>query len=102
MSLSQAVGQSEAISTGFSSAIVKRFSFRDYNVVTGHLSAFYASPWYNLDLGVHVGRYLAKDRGFTFDPGGLSIMGFLLELSSQERTFQPEILVRVVLTKVCF
>lgn len=45
----------------------KRFSFRDYDVVTGHVSVFYASPWYNVDLGLHVGRFLAKDRGYTFE-----------------------------------
>ena len=45
----------------------KRFSFQDYDVVTGHVSAFYASPWYNVDLGLHVGQFLAKDQGYTFE-----------------------------------
>ena len=45
----------------------KRFSFQDYQVVTGHVSLFYASPWYDVDLGLHAGRFLAKDRGYTFE-----------------------------------
>ena len=60
----------------------KRFSFRDYRVVTGHASVFYASPWYNVDLGLHVGRYLAKDKGYTFEArrtfdNGFSIGAFV-------------------------
>jgi len=45
----------------------KRFSFQDYDVMTGHVSAFYASPWYNLDFGLHIGQFLAKDQGYTFE-----------------------------------
>ncbi|MFL2535639.1 MAG: YjbH domain-containing protein [Candidatus Azotimanducaceae bacterium] len=45
----------------------KNFSFLDYETVTGHVSAFYASPWYNLDFGIHVGRYLAGDKGVTYE-----------------------------------
>jgi hypothetical protein len=45
----------------------KDFSFQDYEIATGHLSAFYASPWYNFDFGVHAGRYLAGDRGVTYE-----------------------------------
>ena len=44
-----------------------RFDFQDYSTFTGHLSMFYASPWYDFDIGLHVGRYLAGDRGFTFE-----------------------------------
>ena len=39
----------------------------DWKVVTGHVSAYWASPFHNLDLGVHAGRYLAKDVGTTFE-----------------------------------
>jgi hypothetical protein len=35
--------------------------------VTGHVSLFYASPWYDVDLGLHAGRFLARDRGYTFE-----------------------------------
>lgn len=40
---------------------------QDYETVTGFLSLFWASPFYNVDLGFHYGRYLAKDKGFTFE-----------------------------------
>ena len=45
----------------------KNFSFLDYEGVTGHVSAFYASPWYNFDFGLHIGKYLAGDRGITYE-----------------------------------
>jgi hypothetical protein len=41
--------------------------FRDYETVTGHLSAYWASPLYNLDIAIHAGRYLARDWGATFE-----------------------------------
>ena len=60
----------------------KRFGFQDYKVTTGHASIFYALPWYNVDLGLHVGRYLAKDKGYTFEArrtfdNGFSIGAFV-------------------------
>ena len=60
----------------------KRFGFQDYKVTTGHASIFYASPWYNVDLGLHIGRYLAKDKGYTFEArrtfdNGFSIGAFV-------------------------
>jgi len=59
----------------------KRFSFRDYQAITGHTSVYYASPWFDLDFGLHVGQYLAKDLGYTFETrrtfdNGFSIGGF--------------------------
>ena len=39
----------------------------DYDVVTGHVSAYWASPFYNYDVAVHVGKYLAKDVGATLE-----------------------------------
>jgi hypothetical protein len=36
-------------------------------VVTGHVSAYWATPFYNYDVAVHAGRYLAKDLGATFE-----------------------------------
>ena len=44
-----------------------RFNFRDYDVVTGHLSAYYSTDIYDYDLAVHAGRYLAGDWGATFE-----------------------------------
>jgi len=40
--------------------------FRDYNVITGHLNAYYDSPWYDVSLSAHVGRFLAGDTGVSF------------------------------------
>ena len=39
----------------------------DYSVFTGHASVFWATPFYNYDAALHVGRYLAKDVGGTFE-----------------------------------
>ena len=39
----------------------------DYQVVTGHVSAYWATPFYNYDVAIHAGRYLAKDLGATFE-----------------------------------
>jgi hypothetical protein len=38
-----------------------------YNVLTGHVSLYYDSPWYGLNFAVHTGRYLAGDKGATFE-----------------------------------
>ena len=43
------------------------FELQKYNVVTGHVSAYYDMPWYDLRTAVHVGQYLAGDRGATFE-----------------------------------
>jgi len=39
----------------------------DYDAVTGFVSAYYASRFYNYDFGVHVGQYLAEDQGVTLE-----------------------------------
>ena len=44
-----------------------RFGLLDYQVFTGHVSAYWATPFYNYDVAVHAGRYLAKDLGATFE-----------------------------------
>ena len=44
-----------------------RFGLSDYDTVTGFVSAYYASRFYNYDFGVHLGQYLAKDKGATFE-----------------------------------
>lgn len=51
------------------------FELLDYNVTTKHLSIFYASPFYNYDFALHLGKFLARDKGLsievrrTFDNG---------------------------------
>jgi hypothetical protein len=42
------------------------FGVRDYNVVTGHVSVYYETPWSGMNAAVHAGRYLAGDWGATF------------------------------------
>jgi hypothetical protein len=43
------------------------FGVQNYHVLTGHVSMYYQSPWYGLNLAVHAGRYLAGDYGATFE-----------------------------------
>lgn len=43
----------------------KKFGFRDYQTVIGHVSAYWASPIYDFDVEIDAGRYLAKDWGAT-------------------------------------
>lgn len=45
----------------------KDFGLRDYDTVTAFASAYWATPFSNYDAAVHVGRYLAKDYGATFE-----------------------------------
>ena len=59
----------------------KNFELLDYSTVTGFVSLYYASPWYNFDIAIHAGRYLAKDTGATLEArrtfdNGFSIGGF--------------------------
>ena len=39
----------------------------DYEVTTAFVSAYWASPFYNYDIAVHAGQYLAEDVGGTFE-----------------------------------
>ena len=61
------------VAFGGSLAYVRQRDFQrdlellDYSVVTGHFSAFWATPFYNYDLALHLGRYLAKDKGATIE-----------------------------------
>ena len=43
------------------------FGLLDYQAFTGHISAYWATPFYNYDVAIHAGRYLAKDTGATFE-----------------------------------
>jgi hypothetical protein len=44
-----------------------RFSFLDYDVVTGHATAYYDVPYVDLSTALSAGRYLAGDWGATLD-----------------------------------
>ncbi len=41
------------------------FDLQPYHVLTGHVSLYYDSPWYNLNFRLDAGRYLAGDTGAT-------------------------------------
>lgn len=43
----------------------RSFELLDYTTTTSYLSLYYASPFYNYDFALHLGRYLAKDTGVT-------------------------------------
>ena len=42
------------------------FGFLDYEVTTGHLGLYYDVPLYDLQAEIQIGRYLARDKGATF------------------------------------
>jgi hypothetical protein len=58
---------------GASAAFVQQREFdrglglRDYETITGHVSGYWASPFWDLDVTVHAGRYLARDWGATLE-----------------------------------
>ena len=43
------------------------FGLQNYQVTEGHLSFYYQLPFYNLTAALHVGRYLAGDKGATIE-----------------------------------
>ena len=45
----------------------RSFSHLDYQTTTAFVSAYWATPFYNYDVAVHMGRYLAKDVGATLE-----------------------------------
>ena len=45
----------------------KSFDHLDYQTTTGFASVYWASPFYNIDVAVHTGKYLAKDVGATLE-----------------------------------
>ena len=53
----------------------QRFSFKDYNTVTGHFNFGYSLPL-GIESNISFGRYLAKDDGFTFDLSRRTKSGF--------------------------
>lgn len=60
----------------------REFKLLDYKTSTGFLSLYYASPFYNYDFAIHLGRYLAKDKGATIEirrtfDNGFSIGAFV-------------------------
>ncbi len=70
----------------------RNLKFREYETVTAHVSAYYASPFYDVDMAVHIGRYLAEDRGYTFEArrtfdSGFSLGGFFTRTNVSAEDF---------------
>ncbi len=66
------------------------FGLLDYEVITPFISFFYATPFHNIDLGVHAGKYLAKDRGFTIDLRRSFDNGFSVGVFASRTNVSPE------------
>ena len=79
----------------------KDFRFLDYQTVTGFMSFYYAAPWYNVDLAIHAGRYLARDKGMTFEARRTFDNGFSIADFSLEQIFPQNYLARVASIRVC-
>ena len=83
------------------------FSLQNYHVFTGHVSLYYASPWYDLNFAISAGQYLAGDRGLTFQvtrrfATGVEIGAFFTKtnVSSEqfgEGSFDKGIVIRIPL-----
>jgi len=67
----------------------QRFSFREYETTTGHLSLYYDLP-YGLSSNVSVGKYLAGDKGATFDLSRRFSTGFTLGIFATKTNLSVE------------
>ena len=68
------------------------FEFLDYKTVTAYLSLFYATPFYDVDAALHAGRYLGRDKGYTFEArrtfdSGFSLGGFFTRTNVSAEDF---------------
>jgi hypothetical protein len=48
-------------------AFDRLFGVQNYKVTTGHVTLYYASPWYGVNFQIRAGHYLAGDRGVTVE-----------------------------------
>jgi len=58
----------------------KSFKHLDYQTATAFASVYWASPFYNFDVAVHAGKYLAKDVGATLEIRRTFNSGFMVGL----------------------
>ena len=83
-------------SIGFSAHRVKqrgynqRFDLRDYETDTGHLSFYYDFP-FGISSQIHVGRYLAGDKGLTLDLSRRFDSGFSLGIFASKTDVSTEL-----------
>lgn len=83
------------------------FGFMSYHSFTGHIAAYYRSPWFGLNAKILAGQYLAGDHGATFQitrrfSTGVEIGAFatLTDVSHQrfgQGSFDKGIVVRIPL-----
>ena len=83
------------------------FGFMPYHTFTGHIAAYYRSPWFGLNAKVLAGQYLAGDHGATFEitrrfSTGVEIGAFatLTDVSHQrfgQGSFDKGIMIRIPL-----
>lgn len=88
----------------------KSLDLLDYKANTAFASVYWASPFYNFDLAMHAGRYLAGDDGATFElrrtfSNGwmIGLWGTLTNVSSEdfgEGSFDKGIFLRVPLDRL--
>ena len=45
----------------------QHFGLQDYEATTGNVSVYWDTPWYDVDMKVSAGQYLAGDKGATLD-----------------------------------
>jgi hypothetical protein len=48
-------------------AFNRQLGLQPYKAVTGHVTLYYASPWYGVNFAIRAGQYLAGDRGLTVE-----------------------------------
>jgi hypothetical protein len=70
----------------------QRFRFQDYEVTTGHVTAYYESPFNRIRVILSAGRYLAGDVGATLDVSksfrnGFRLGGFASKTNVSSRDF---------------
>ncbi len=67
----------------------QRFSFRDYETVTGHASLYYDFP-FGISSHLSVGKYLAGDKGATLDFSRRFSTGFTLGIMATKTNLSDE------------
>ena len=68
------------------------FGTRDYRTTTSFLSLYYGSAFYDFDFAIHLGRYLARDTGITYEArrtfdNGFQIGAFFTRTNVSARMF---------------
>jgi hypothetical protein len=68
------------------------FGLQNYRAFTGHVSLYYASPWYDLNFVLRAGQYLAHDRGLTLEitrrfSTGIEVGAFFTKTNVSAQTF---------------